>query len=164
MIIGHLGVAALQHRYLKADLAPVFIAGIAPDIVDKTLCQLLHFLPSGRMFGHTLLGLTVSSLIVSLIWGKRAGWSWAIGYLGHLLGDIGHTIPWFYPFMQYEFNSSPSLWETILRKLHSPLELSFELFLCIWGGYAVLQKHNLLKRNTISIQRHQDILSADSAD
>ena len=138
MIIGHLGVSALQHRYLKADLVTVMIAGIAPDILDKTLCHLLHWLPSGRMFGHTLLGLTISSLIIGLIWGKHIGWSWAIGYFGHLLGDIGYTVPWFYPFIHYDFKPSVSLWETILRKLHNPAELSFELAICVWGGYAIL--------------------------
>ena len=82
MLFGHLAASVLQHRYMKADLAPVVVAGVFPDLVDKTLCQVLHLTPSGRMFGHTLAGLGLSALAVRLIWGRRArpapwGWSWA---------------------------------------------------------------------------------------
>jgi len=70
MLFGHLAISALQHRYLKADLVPVVVAGVLPDVVDKTLCQVLHLTPSGRMFGHTLAGLGLSALCVT-----PAGWS-----------------------------------------------------------------------------------------
>ena len=34
-------VSALAHRYLKAEFAPVMVAAVAPDVVDKLLCQVL---------------------------------------------------------------------------------------------------------------------------
>ncbi len=134
MIFGHLAISVLQHRYFKATLAPVMIAGMAPDIVDKTLCQVLRLTPSGRMAGHTLLGLAISAGFVALVWGKRAAWSWALGYLGHLVADAGGEVPWFYPFAHYDFHPSPGLWATLMRKLNEPLTLLPELLLCIWAG------------------------------
>ena len=91
MLAGHLGVSVLAHRYLKADLVPVVVAGVIPDVVDKALCQGLHLLPNGRMWGHTLLGLAVSTVLVRLLWGRQTAWSWAVGYLGHLVADLGRA-------------------------------------------------------------------------
>ncbi len=140
MLIGHVAVSVLEHRYVKAELAPVVIAGVFPDIVDKTACQILHLTPSGRMYGHTLLGVILTTGIVGLIWGKRTAGSWALGYLSHLVGDIGYTVPWFYPFVQYTFKPSPSLMEILLHKLTNPLSLGLELGLCLWAGLAMINK------------------------
>ena len=137
MLVGHLGVSVLAHRYLKADLVPVVVAGVVPDVVDKALCQGLDLMPSGRMWGHTLLGLAVSTVIVRLLWGRQTAWSWAVGYLGHLLGDIGGQIPWLYPFVQYEFEPSPGFWEILRRRLEHPAEIGLELALLGWAALAV---------------------------
>jgi len=133
LLIGHIAISLLEHRYLKADLAPVLIAGMAPDILDKTLCQVLHLTPNGRMAGHTLLGLALSTGLIALVWGRRAAWSWALGYVSHLIADGAH-VPWLYPFAAYEFPPSPSLWENLLRYLSSPLKLLPEIFLCLCVG------------------------------
>ncbi len=119
------------------------IAGLMPDIVDKTLCQLLHLTPSGRMAAHTLFGLAISAGVVALIWGKRAAWSWALGYLGHLVADAGGDVPWLYPFVHYDFPPSPSLWESLMNKLSHPLTLLPELFLCAWAGFAARNKSDV---------------------
>lgn len=137
MLIGHLGVSVLAHRYLKADLVPVVVAGVFPDVIDKTLCQGLHVFPSGRMWGHTLLGLAVSTIIVRLLWGRLTAWSWAVGYLGHLVADIGGQVPWLYPFVQYEFDPSPGLWEMLLRRLQNPAGIGLELAVLGWAALAV---------------------------
>jgi len=137
MLVGHLGVSVLAHRYLKADLVPVVVAGVIPDVVDKALCQGLGLLPSGRMWGHTLLGLAVSTIVVRLLWGRQTAWSWAVGYLGHLVADIGGQVPWLYPFVQYEFTPSLGLWETLLRKLQNPVEIALELALLGWAALAM---------------------------
>jgi hypothetical protein len=137
MLAGHLGVSVLAHRYLKADLVPVVVAGVFPDVVDKTLCQGLHILPSGRMWGHTLLGLAVSTFIVRLLWGRQTAWSWAVGYLGHLVGDLGGQVPWLYPFVQYDFEPSPGFWEILRRRLEHPAEIGLELVLIGWAALAV---------------------------
>ncbi len=92
MLFGHIAVSLLQHRYLKADLAPVVAGGLFPDVLDKTMCQVLHVTPSGRMWGHTLLGLAISSLIVDIACGPRSARAWAIGYVGHLVADTGRQV------------------------------------------------------------------------
>ena len=93
MLFGHIAVSLLQHRYLKVDLAPVVAGGLFPDVLDKTLCQVLHITPSGRMWGHAFLGLAVSSLIVTTACGSRSAKAWAIGYVGHLVADTGGQVP-----------------------------------------------------------------------
>jgi hypothetical protein len=60
MLFGHLAVSVLLHRYLGTDLKLTVAGGIAPDIVDKTLCQVLRLTPDGRMLGHSLLGMASS--------------------------------------------------------------------------------------------------------
>lgn len=139
MLFGHLAISVLQHRYLKADLAPVIAGGIFPDVMDKTLCQVLHLTPTGRMFGHTLVGLAASTAVVGLLGGRRAAWSWALGYLGHLLGDMGEFIPWLYPFVRYDFSrGSPGLLDLLRRAIKDPARMGLELTLLAWavGAYA----------------------------
>lgn len=138
MILGHLAVSALEHRYLDADLVPVMIAGLAPDLVDKTACQVLHLAPSGRMWGHTLVGLALSTLLIDLLWGKRAARSWALGYMGHLLGDLNSPIPWLYPLVAYDFNPSPNLWRVLRNFLHDPVHLGLEMALIAWAIVATM--------------------------
>jgi hypothetical protein len=138
MIIGHLAVSALLHRYLKADLVPAVAGGIAPDVVDKTLCQVLHWLPNGRMYAHTLLGMGLSTLLVGLIWGRYRAYSWALGYLGHLAGDLGGTVPWAYPLLKYDFSKpSPGLWQIVRRALSDRVEVGIESALLIWAVWAL---------------------------
>ncbi|HQE93179.1 MAG TPA: metal-dependent hydrolase [Anaerolineae bacterium] len=148
MLAGHLGVSVLAHRYLHADLVPVVVAGVIPDVVDKALCQGWHLMPSGRMWGHTLLGLAVSTVIVRLLWGRQSAWSWAVGYLGHLVADLGGQVPWLYPFVQYDFELSPGLWEILWRKLQNPVEIGLELVLLGWAALAVRGRSGMEKKST----------------
>jgi hypothetical protein len=139
-LFGHLAVSVLQYRYLKVDLAPVVAGGIFPDVVDKTLCQVLHVAPSGRMFGHTLAGLVVSTAVIGLVRGRRTAWSWALGYLGHLLGDVGRSVPWLYPFVQYDFSqNSPDLLEILRWALADPAQMGLELALSAWAVGACVE-------------------------
>jgi hypothetical protein len=138
MLFGHLAVSTLQHRYLKADLVPVVVAGIFPDVVDKTLCQILHLTSNGRTLGHTLVGLGLSTVVVRLIWGRRTAWSWALGCVGHLLGDSGGFVPWLYPFVRYDFpQHSPGLFEMLWRELRNPAAMGLELALSAWAVCAL---------------------------
>ena len=140
MLLGHLAVSVFQHRYLKADLASVAAGGIFPDVVDKTLCQVLHLTDHGRTIGHTLGGLVLSSAIIRLIWGRRAAWSWAAGYLGHLLGDSDGFVPWLHPFAKYDFPPpSPGLLETVRQALSNPAQMGLELALSAWAIGACVQ-------------------------
>lgn len=134
MLFGHVAVSVLQHRYLKVDFAPVVVAGVFPDLMDKTLCQVLHLTPSGRTFGHSLAGLALSAGVVGLIWGRRAAQSWALGYLAHLLCDAGGFVPWLYPFVRYEFPPhSPGLLEIVRQALANPATIGPDLALSAWA-------------------------------
>ncbi len=113
------------------------VAGIFPDVVDKTLCQALHLTSSGRMFGHTLAGLALSTVVVRLVWGRRVAWSWMLGYLGHLLGDVGGFMPWLYPFVRYDFPRQPlGLLEILRRALADPARIGWDLALSAWAACA----------------------------
>lgn len=137
MLFGHLAVSALAHRYLKADVLPVMVAAVVPDAVDKLLCQGLHIFDSGRMLGHTLLGLALTTMLVRVIWGREAAWGWSVGYLAHLVADVGGDVPWLFPFVQYELKPSPGLWEILLRKLTDPTGMVLEVALSIWAVAAL---------------------------
>ena len=138
MILGHVAVSALLHRYLELDLAPTMAGGLFPDVVDKTLCQVLRLTPSGRMFAHSLASLALSTGIVRALWGRRAGQGWAAGYLGHLLGDLPTAVPWLYPFASYEFpKRSPGLWEIVRQALSNPLRMGLEVVLSVWAVLAL---------------------------
>lgn len=136
MLFGHLAVSALLHRYLKADLTPVVAGGVFPDVVDKPQCHIFHLTPNGRRVGHTLLGLALSTLVMGVIRGRRTAWSWAAGYLGHLLCDTGNLVPWLYPIVVYDFSrSSFSLLRILRRMVTRPNPL--ELMLSVWAIYAL---------------------------
>jgi hypothetical protein len=138
VIIGHPAVSKLEERYLGAAPVPVFVAGVFPDLLDKALCQGLHLTASGRMWGHTLLGLGLTSAFVGLIWGKQALWSWALGYVSHLLCDVGGFVPWLYPFLDYEFEPSPTLGVTLQRFFTDPHRWGTEGALLLWAVATVL--------------------------
>ena len=130
MIFGHLAVSALLHHYLDVDLETVVVGSVFPDVVDKTLCQVLRLTPSGRMYAHTLLGLTLSTGVVSLFGGRRKARAWALGYLGHLVADSGGWLPLLYPFREYEFSGrEPGLFEIVQRALQHKVDMGIELVL-----------------------------------
>jgi hypothetical protein len=140
MILGHIALSALLHRYAKADLVPVMAGGLFPDVVDKTLCQVLRLAPSGRIYAHTLLGAGISTLLVRIVWGRRAAGSWLLGYLAHLVADTGGPVPWFYPFVQYDFTGmAPTISDILLRALRDRKALSVESALLVWAVIALLQ-------------------------
>ncbi len=134
MVFGHLAISVLQHRYLKTDLAPTVAGGVFPDAVDKTLCQVLRLTPSGRMAAHTFAGLAVSTAVVGLVWGRRTARSWALGYLGHLLGDADGFMPWLHPLVCYDFSpDSSGLLEILRQLLTDPARMRLELILSAWA-------------------------------
>ena len=133
MLFGHLAVSALEHKYLKADLTPVMIAAVLPDAVDKVLHYTLHRAPTGRLWGHTLLGAGVSTAIVLLLYGRRRAASWALGYLSHLLCDMGSVVPWLYPWITYDFPPSHDFRTTLWMSLTNLTQLTLEILLTLWA-------------------------------
>ncbi len=132
MIIGHLAVSALEHRYVKAALVPVMASAVFPDLVDKIAHYGFGQHASGRMWGHTLLGALITSAAVFILFGRHNAASWALGYLSHLVCDIGGVVPWLAPFVTYEFPPAMDFMTTLWVGLTKPLLLA-ETTLCVWA-------------------------------
>ena len=106
-----------------------------PDVVDKTLCQVLRVTPSGRMYAHTLLSVALSTAIVALLWGRRKARAWALGYLGHLTADGGGWLPLLYPFKKYAFvGGEAGLFQIIQNALQRRVDMGIELVLVVWAA------------------------------
>jgi hypothetical protein len=133
MIIGHLAISVLESHYLDTDMGPTIAGGLFPDALDKSLCQVLAVSAHGRLWGHTVLGFALSTLIVGAARGKRAAGSWALGYVSHLLADLEAPVPLFHPFAAYAMPESPSITETLHRFATDPTKLLPELALAIWA-------------------------------
>ena len=102
MILGHFALAFILKQALPVESVPLLVGSLCPDVVDKTL-YVTRRVYGTRTYGHTLLGLLVSSGILYLGWGHKTAGSWALGYLGHLLADADGFLPWFYPFMTHAY-------------------------------------------------------------
>ena len=138
MILGHLAVSALLHRYMDTDLGPTVTGGVFPDVTDKLLCHVLHLTPSGRMYGHTLLSVAFTTTLVCLAFGARVARAWALGYLGHLVADMDGFVPWLYPFRRYSFEGGDiGLFSVVMRVMRNPLRMGFELALIVWAAWAL---------------------------
>lgn len=105
-IPGHLSVGflasagkALAHNrplYLRNELFPVLIGSLTPDIIDKSI-KLFGISPFGRTVGHSLLTLTLLTLIWQLLVRRRnkphpiLGW-WTFGIGMHIATDFLNDI------------------------------------------------------------------------
>ncbi len=136
MIVGHLAISALEHRYVEAALVPVMAAAVFPDLVDKIAHYGFGQHASGRMWGHTLLGALLTSAVVLALFGRHNAASWALGYLSHLVCDIGGVVPWLAPFVTYEFPPAMDFMTTLWTGLTKPL-LLVEIALCAWAAIAL---------------------------
>lgn len=106
---GHVAAPVLASRYLNIDCRLAVIAGLMPDLVDKSLLYVLHVTQWGRVPAHSLAALGASTLSVALAgrvlrrdW--RWGASWVVGYSLHLLCDLlppKGALPWFWPLERY---------------------------------------------------------------
>jgi hypothetical protein len=111
-IPGHLAVAAVQQRLHfshppgRRVLAPLLIASLFPDAVDKFIGYVWGIMPNGRHYAHNLFSLVGLSALVTLVWGQTEGRAWFVGYLGHLLVDGNRFVPWLFPFKRYSFPAS----------------------------------------------------------
>jgi hypothetical protein len=135
VLFGHLAVSALEHRYAKAALVPVMAAAVAPDLIDKVAHYVFGSTEFGRLWGHTLLAALVTTLAVLLVFGRRNAASWGLGYLSHLVCDIGGVVPWLYPILSYEFPQAEAFGTTLWMSLTRP-RIVLELALLIWAYVA----------------------------
>ncbi len=92
----------------------ILFGAMGPDLIDKILIQ--PFTGFGRHIGHSLLFNLLISIAVFLVFRKRKRvyLGFILGWQMHILLDVGGFIPWFYPFIQYEFQPRIlSFWEML---------------------------------------------------
>jgi hypothetical protein len=148
MLLGHLAISGLLHHWFDADFKTVIAGGVFPDVMDKSLCQVLRITPSGRMYAHTLFGVAASTGIVSLIWGRQKARAWALGYLGHLAGDGPWKLPLFLPFRQYEFERKAlSVFQIVQLALSDKVRMGAEFALLVWAAYVLLSRRERSSTN-----------------
>jgi len=98
---GHFASVLLATRFLDVDRPAALGASLFPDVVDKALHWLARRTPSDRLWAHTAWSLVGSSALawaVGRVIGRpKAGRSWLIGYVVHLLGDSSAPLAFFYP-------------------------------------------------------------------
>lgn len=159
MLFGHLAVSALEHRYLKAEFAPVMVAAVLPDAVDKVLHYVTGQTESGRLWGHTLLAALVTTSLVLAIWGRRSATSWALAYLSHLICDMGSVVPWLYPWVTYTFPESEGLALTLWAGISNLPRMALELGLSVWAFVALREQIGELTQQI----RHRWTSSSEAA-
>jgi hypothetical protein len=111
---GHIGMALFLGFMLSLPMVFVMIGSILPDIIDKPLF-LLGLAPSGRYISHTLIFFVATSIATYLITrNKFATLALSFGMATHFFGDVFHFVPWFYPFVNYDFKPYAILgWDPI---------------------------------------------------
>ena len=102
ILFGHIGITVFLGNLFSLTLIPVFLGSILPDIIDKPF-QIMG-MGYGRFIGHTLfMGLVIAGIIHLLTRKKLLSLSLLFGYWVHLLEDGSAFVPWFYPFVNYDF-------------------------------------------------------------
>jgi hypothetical protein len=105
ILFGHIGITTFLGNFLPLSLFAVLIGALLPDAIDKSL-YLSGLTTTGRFIGHTLFLGMLTSLIVHIILRKKlVSVSLLFGYWFHLLEDVTKFVPWFYPFINYNFSA-----------------------------------------------------------
>lgn len=92
-----------EHGVNYLHIWPAAMAAIFPDVIDKVVCDYLHLAPYGRNWTHNLVAVALCALVAGLVMrSRRVAYSWAIGHLGHLLGDFVF-VPWLWPLFSYSW-------------------------------------------------------------
>ena len=98
--VGRLRIPQAVALLLKAQLTVTAFCFLLPDLVDKPLWAL--GIGCGRCLAHTLLFVFIVSIAFSTR--KRVYGLFALlGGILHLLTDLGWFVPWFWPFVRYDF-------------------------------------------------------------
>ncbi|MHA2499017.1 MAG: metal-dependent hydrolase [Candidatus Hodarchaeales archaeon] len=94
-----------------------------PDFIDKTFGMILF--SSGRAIGHTLMLCIICSLIFLSFQSQKAGISFFLGGLSHLILDMP-GVPWFWPIYPNEFEATQNALMN-LNWVFNPWTLLFEI-------------------------------------
>lgn len=102
LFFGHIGITAFLGALLYLPILIVGIGSILPDLVDKSLL-ILGVTPYTRLFAHNVFFGPIVSLITLLVTRrKHFATAMLFGSYMHLIEDISHTVPWFWPFVNYD--------------------------------------------------------------
>lgn len=117
-IPGHLAVAMVQYRLIfprtrkRKIIGLLLLTSLLPDVIDKTIGYIFHWMPNGRHYAHNIFSLVGSSVLVTFWGGKLMGPAWFMGYLGHLLADSDRMVPWLFPLKSYPFKRGELTFES----------------------------------------------------
>ena len=122
ILLGHIGITLFFGGLFSLLFIPLLIGSILPDLIDKPLVLfgIIHY---GRYIGHTITSGAVIALISFAITRKKiVSISLFLGYLLHLVEDMPFFIPWFYPFINYDFLTYYEFTGSI-----TPMNIAFEI-------------------------------------
>ncbi|MHA1116312.1 MAG: metal-dependent hydrolase [Candidatus Heimdallarchaeaceae archaeon] len=109
---------------------PLIIGALGPDIIDKLISEPIT--GYGRYIGHSIpFAILIFILFIAIFWKKPTVYSALIlGWIMHIILDTAGFIPWFFPFVEYNFQSKT---QTYIEFLFQPYVYNNEIggFLCI---------------------------------
>jgi hypothetical protein len=122
ILLGHIGITLFFGGLFSLLFLPLLIGSILPDLIDKPLF-LFGITQYGRYIGHTLtLGVVIALITFAITRKKMVPVSLFFGYLLHLAEDMPFFIPWFYPFVNYDFLTYYDFAGSI-----TPMNIAFEI-------------------------------------
>lgn len=143
--IGHIGISLAAAYLLRLNMAVTVFCGILPDLLDKPLTALLG-LTQGRYVGHTLLFIFLI-VVAFFIWKRKYGVAALVGGISHLLLDLGGFVPWFYPFVSYQFEHGRVDFATYFRQYFTLSNIGIELIIVALTGLILFLARRLYLRN-----------------
>ncbi len=114
-IPGHLAGSLTLRALTKLNCTILVLTAFIPDIIDKFLCDVLHWTSFGRMVMHNIPVLILIAVVLAAAFRDlKIGYAWAAGHFLHLLSDISF-IPWWFPFRQYNWPEAPNVTKATLE-------------------------------------------------
>ena len=101
ILLGHWAASVVLADLTHTDRSAAIAGALFPDVIDKTGNWLLRVMPSARWLAHGLpFFAATTALTFPLLKGGPQWKGFALGYAGHLAGDLyaGGRVPWFAPF------------------------------------------------------------------
>jgi len=131
----HIGVpAALAFIFRLNPVVTIFCA-ILPDLVDKPLAAL--GIGGGRYIAHTVL-FAVTVAAIFFLWNRKYGLAAITGLMSHLLLDLNSLVPWFYPFVDYNFPGGRFSFSDWLKDYVTFSKVGYELIIVVLVGLVAL--------------------------
>ena len=123
LILGHAGITAFIASMIYLPALGAVIGVLLPDVIDKGLF-FLNIAPCARFIAHTVFFFPFAGLAAYAITReKKFAVAVMLGAVFHLVEDTHYNVPWFYPFVDYEwlytckFGVSLGLFELITESI-----------------------------------------------